>query len=128
MKKGKKKILIVDDDESILQVFTRILQKHGYDTDTAETGKEALEKCKTGFFNLALIDLKLPDIDGTELLEQLNKNHPDMIKIMITGYPSTNNHDKSLKMGAEAYLIKPINPEDLLETFKEKLKKKKAEN
>ncbi|MFB0561382.1 MAG: response regulator [Candidatus Lokiarchaeia archaeon] len=128
MKKGKKKILIVDDDESILKVFTRILQKQGYETDTAKTGKEALEKCKTRFFNLALIDIKLPDIDGTELLEQLNKNHPDMIKIMITGYPSTNNHVKSLNMGAAAYLIKPINPDDLLETLKKKLKKKKAEN
>ena len=128
MKKGRKKILIVDDDESILQVFTRILQKHGYDTDTAETGKEALEKCKTGFYNLALIDINLPDMNGTELLNLLNKNNPDMIKIMITGYPSTNNHVKSLNMGAEAYLIKPINPEDLLETLKEKLKKKKAEN
>ncbi|MBE3116374.1 response regulator, partial [Candidatus Bathyarchaeota archaeon] len=64
-------MLIIDDDESILRTFSRILQKNGFSTDTAETGKEAIEKAQTKPYAVALIDVCLPDMNGTNLLNKL---------------------------------------------------------
>ena len=83
-----KEILIVDDDKSILRTFTRILQKQGYKIDTAETGKEAIEKADKNHYDLALVDIRLPDMDGTELLAKMKTQLQNTIKIMITGFPS----------------------------------------
>ena len=117
-------ILIVDDDKSILRTFTRILQKHGYEIDTAETGKEAIEKADNKNYDLALVDIRLPDMDGTELLAKMKKQLQNTIKIMITGFPSIESGVKALDEGADAYLVKPVKPEELLMLIKEKLKNK----
>lgn len=119
---ARKKILIVDDDKSILRIFVRILQKQGYETDIAETGEEAIEKCSNCSYDLALIDVKLPDIDGIDLLKKINLGNPDIVKIMITGFPSIDDGIKALNSGSQAYLVKPVKPEDLLKVIKEKLK------
>lgn len=120
--KGKKRILVIDDDKSILRTFTRILQKNGYEIDVAETGKEAIEKSKEKCYNLALIDIRLPDMDGTDLLIKLQKTMQDAVKIMITGFPSLETGVKALDEGADAYLVKPVKPEELLALIDEKLK------
>ena len=117
-------ILIVDYDKSILRTFTRILQKHGYEIDTAETGKEAIEKADKKNYDLALVDIRLPDMDGTELLAKMKKQLQNTIKIMITGFPSIESGVKALDEGADAYLVKPVKPEELLMLIKEKLKNK----
>ncbi|MFQ6073621.1 MAG: response regulator [Candidatus Bathyarchaeia archaeon] len=121
-RKKKKSILVVEDDEVISKSLKHILQLEGYSVDTAKTGQEAIQKSKTKFFNLALIDIKLPDMEGTKLLTTMHKTVPKMMKIMITGYPSLENAIKSLNHGADAYIIKPVNPEKLLTLIKEKLK------
>ena len=121
----KKTILVVDDDKSILRTFTRILQKSGYEIETAETGKEAIEKADTRQYDLALVDIRLPDMDGTELLAKLKKQLQRTIKIMITGFPSLETGVKALDEGADAYLVKPVKPQDLLVLLEEKLKVKK---
>jgi DNA-binding response OmpR family regulator len=113
---------MIDDDKSILRTFTRILQKNGYKIDVAETGKEGLEKSKRKVYDLALIDIRLPDMDGTELLVKLQQTMKDAIKIMITGFPSLETGVKALDEGADAYLVKPVKPEDLLALIEEKLK------
>jgi DNA-binding response OmpR family regulator len=118
-------ILIVDDDKSILRTFTRILQKNGYKIDTAETGKEAIDKAENRHYDLALVDIRLPDMDGTELLAKIKKQLQNTIKIMITGFPSLESGVKALDEGADAYLVKPVKPEELLMLIKEKLKNKK---
>jgi DNA-binding response OmpR family regulator len=115
-------ILVVDDDKSILRTFTRILQKQDYKVDTAETGKEAIEKAENKHYDLALVDIRLPDTDGTELLAKLKRQLQNTIKIMITGFPSIESGVKALDEGADAYLVKPVKPEDLLMLIKEKLK------
>jgi DNA-binding response OmpR family regulator len=120
-----KTILIVDDDKSILRTFTRILQKNGYDIDSAETGKEAIEKADSRHYDLALVDIRLPDMDGTDLLAKIKKPLQSTIKIMITGFPSLESGVKALDEGADAYLVKPVKPEELLMLIKEKLKNKK---
>ena len=119
-----KTILIVDDDKSILRTFTRILQKNGYEIDAVETGKEAIEKADTQEYDLALVDIRLPDMDGTELLAKIKKPLQKTIKIMITGFPSLETGIKALDEGADAYLVKPVRPEELLMLIEEKLKNK----
>ena len=117
----KPQILIVDDDEAICRTLSTILQAEGYQTTTTTTAKEAIEKTKTQFFNMALLDIKLPDMEGTQLLAQLQEISPQTIKIMITGYPSLQNAVEALNYGADSYIMKPVDPAELLKTIKNKL-------
>jgi len=119
--KTKKNILVIDDDKSILRTLTRILQKAGYEVDTAETGKEATEKMEKRHYSLALVDVRLPDIDGTDLLVSMKDSLRDTVKIVITGFPSMEMGVKALDGGADAYLVKPVKPDDLLTLIEEKL-------
>jgi YesN/AraC family two-component response regulator len=93
----------------------------GYKTDTAKNGQEAIEKSKNNFFDLALLDIKLPDMEGTQLVKLLQDTLPKTKKIMVTGFPALDNAIEALNLGADAYLMKPVNPEKLLEVCKEKL-------
>ena len=125
MKDEKTSILIVDDNEGILETLSAILDEKGYRTDTAKTGMEAIEKAKTNFYNVALLDIKLPDIEGTKLLIKIEENSPRMVKIMITGYPTLENAVEALQGGADDYVMKPVDPENLIKKIEEKLKKQK---
>jgi DNA-binding response OmpR family regulator len=120
---SKPRILIVEDDENIRKTMKNILQQKGYETDTAKSGKEAEQKARTNFYNLALLDIKLPDMEGTQLLAKLHENTPKMVKIMVTGYPSLENAMEALNQGADAYVTKPVKPAKLLALIKEKLEK-----
>jgi len=121
-----KSILIVDDDETILAVLKEILELDGYTVETATTGKEAIEKSENILVNLSLLDIKLPDMEGTELITKLHKADPQMIKIIITGFPSFDNAVKSLNLGADAYIMKPVNSKELLELVGEKIREQQA--
>lgn len=118
----KKRLLIVDDDRAILQSLKNLLEEEGYDVDTVKTGKEAIEKSEKTFYNLALLDIRLQDIDGTELLIKMHNWTPRTMKIMVTGYASLDNALRSLNFGADAYITKAIDPEQLLKVVREKLK------
>jgi DNA-binding response OmpR family regulator len=119
---SKKSILVIDDDKSILRTFSRILQKTGCDIDVAETGKEAMEKAEKRHYDLALVDIRLPDMDGTDLLVKMKDAMRDTVKIMITGFPSLETGVRALDEGADAYLVKPVKPDELLMLIEEKLK------
>jgi len=99
-----------------------ILELKGYKIDTAKTGQEAIEKSKANFYNLALLDIKLPDMEGTDLLVKMHGSEPKMMKVMLTGFPSLENAVRALNLGADAYLMKPINPKELLKVIEEKLR------
>src|SRR4030065_822736 len=122
VKQDFKTVLVVDDDKSILRTFTRILQRAGYATETAENGKEALDKIKAQNFDAALIDVVLGDSNGLDLLPKIEEKSPKTVKIIVTGVDSTEKRDEACKNGADAYLTKPVNPEELLDVFAEKLK------
>jgi len=115
------RILVVDDDESIRKTIAAILEEKGYVVDTAENGKEAIEKTNVNFYNLALIDIRLPDMEGTKLLAEIKETTPKMVKIIVTGYPSLQNAITAVNMGADSYLLKPVNIDSLLETIKRHL-------
>jgi DNA-binding NtrC family response regulator len=107
-------VLIIDDDETIARTFSRILQKKGYVTDIALTGQEALHKSRLKLYDVALIDVCLPDANGAELSEQLHGSEK-MLKIIITGFPAMCNKNN-------VCLIKPVKPEKILELIELKLK------
>jgi two-component system response regulator VanR len=111
-KMDNRRVLIIDDDKSTLRFFTLILQRKGYSVDVVETGKEALEKISSQFYDVALIDVVLPDMNGLELLKSIPSNTK---KIVMTGATSEENHTRAQTEGADAYLLKPIKPEKLLQ-------------
>lgn len=125
MKKGKAKILMVDDDESICRVMSLILENEGYEVETAHTGEDAVKKSRKKPYDVAILDIRLPDIEGTKLLKVMRETSPQMVKIMLTGYPNLQNAVDSLNSGADAYLVKPPNPEDVINSIEEKLQKRK---
>jgi len=122
------RILIVDDDENIRKTMKAILEDEGYIVDSAASGKEAIEKTKDTPYNLALLDIRLPDMEGVELLKLMKDSVPRTRKIMVTGYPSMQNAISAVNKRADAYLIKPVDVEKLLQTVKEQLKLQEEEN
>ena len=121
----KERILIVDDDLAFLQVARSILQAKGYEVDTASSGSEAISRTEEHFCNVAILDISLPDVDGTELLSTLISQHPDILAIMLTGYSSVQNAAQSLNRGAFAYLEKPLDPDHLLSVIARGLEKQR---
>lgn len=125
--KRKASILVVDDDESICKTISLILESRGYKVDVAYSGEKAIEKSKAKAYNIALLDIVLPDIQGTKLLKALQETKPKMIKIMVTGYPKLDNAIEALNYEADAYLTKPVNLENLIKVIEEKLEKQRKE-
>jgi DNA-binding NtrC family response regulator len=122
---GKARILVIDDDEGIRKVVAEALKSEGYSVDTANNAKEAVEKSQTNFYNLALVDIRLPDMEGTKLLTSMKETTPEMIKIILTGYPALQNAIDAVNKGAHGYLVKPIKMDELLRTVEEHLKKQR---
>lgn len=121
------RILIVDDDENIRKVLMTILEDEGYTVESVGTAKSAIEKTKRNFYNLALIDIRLPDMEGIEVLSKIRDPVPKMRKIIITGYPTLQNAMEAVNRGADAYIVKPFDMDKVLKTIKEQLEKQKEE-
>jgi DNA-binding NtrC family response regulator len=121
------RIIVIDDDESIRKTLTMILGEEGYVVDTASTGKEGIEKTSEKVYNLALIDMRLPDIEGIDLLLKTKDTTPRMRKIIITGYPTIQNAMAAVNREADAFILKPFDMESVLQTIREQLKKQDEE-
>ena len=117
------RILIVDDDESIRKTIEAILKQEKYIVETAANGREAIEKTQANFYNLALIDIRLPDMEGTKLLAAMKDTTPKMVKIIVTGYPTLQNAIEAVNEGADGYILKPMKIDQLLKKVREHLKK-----
>jgi DNA-binding response OmpR family regulator len=117
-------VLIVDDDKSVLRTFSRILQKAGFGAECAETGNEAIEKLSKQSFDVVLVDYRLPDMDGTDLFIKAHDKLCNSVKLMITGLPSIDLGTKALDMGIDAFVVKPVKPNELLMLIQEKLRQK----
>ena len=115
---SKPPILIVDDDKSILNIFTKIFQRKGYFVTVAEKGQEAIEKIGLGDYDIAFIDLSLPDMEGDTLFPLIKNSSPKTLKIMLTGKTWL---QTSIE-GADVFLEKPINLEKLLSISNTRLK------
>ena len=115
------RILVVDDDQNIRNTMKAILTDEGYTVDLASSGSEAIRKTNEAVYNVALIDIRLPDIEGVELLTKMKDAVQKTRKIMVTGYPSMQNAIAAVNKKADAYIIKPVDVEKLLTTIHEQL-------
>jgi len=121
------RILIVDDDDALRESMVNILESEGYVLDVAKNGSEAEMKLKNQVYNLVLLDVQLPDITGIQLLSKINEFAPRTKKIVLTGFPDTESAIKSVNEKADAYLLKPFNPEELLRIIAYHLEEQKQE-
>ncbi len=119
----KTKVLIVDDERGMRETLSDILHENGYATVLAKDGREALEKVGEEAFDVALLDIKLPDISGTKVLKALKEAQPGMEAIMITAYASLETSIEALNRGAYAYVTKPLNMEEVIATIEGALEK-----
>ena len=110
------------------RTLSSILSNEGYSVETVENGKQATKISEKSRFDIALIDIKLPDMDGTELLHRVKENQPHMIKIVITGFPTLENAMETVNEGADGYILKPFDIEKLLEMIRKHLKRETAEH
>ena len=121
------RILVVDDDENIRKVLETILEDEGYYVELVGTAKKAIERTRRNFYNLALIDVRLPDMEGIELLTKIRDTTPRIRKIIITGYPTLQNAVEAVNKGADAYIMKPFDMEKVLAKIREQLEKQQEE-
>jgi len=120
-------ILVIDDEAEIRDSLSSILGDEGYSVEAVENGKQAVRTCEKMQFDVALIDINLPDIKGTELLAKLKQISPKMVRIIITGYPSIENAVKAINEKSDGYIVKPFDIPELLETIKRLLAEKSNE-
>ncbi|MCX6553660.1 MAG: sigma-54 dependent transcriptional regulator [Candidatus Aminicenantes bacterium] len=120
-------ILIVDDDRSLRKMLAFVLGKEGYGVEEAVSGVDALKKLKGRNFDLVISDIRMPDLNGIELLKKIKTHDPEMPVIMITAYATTNDAIEAMKLGAEDYIMKPFSLEELKIIINKSLHKKNIE-
>jgi len=113
------KILLVDDDQDFLSVIKKRLAKRGYAVQTVSIGLEVFEKLQTQNIQVVVLDIKMPGMNGIEILKEIKMRFPLVQVIMLTGVPTVGCAVDSLKLGALNYLIKPVDFEELLQKIKE---------
>ena len=123
MKTDDRRILIIDDERPILMTLEALLQRHGYQVDTAATGSKGLKLLKTKCPALVLLDLQLPDAEGLEMLDRIKTELPEMPVIILTAHDSLHNAIESIKRGAYHFISKPYAPEELLSLVEKALEK-----
>lgn len=114
-----KKVLVVDDTKNIRMILTKCLELEGYEVMTASDGKQALEMFTKHTFDLAFLDIKLPEIRGTEVLRRIREMGIKTPVIIITAYATVKNAIDCTKMGAVAYVQKPFSAEKIKSVLKE---------
>jgi two-component system response regulator PilR (NtrC family) len=122
------KVLIVDDEKAIRESLELILRDEGYRSDTAADGEEALEKLKLENYDVVITDIKMPKLDGIELLRKANHISPDTFFIIMTAYASVNTAIEALREGAYDYFIKPVEFDDVILRLKRLISYKKLAN
>lgn len=111
MNKGD--ILVIDDEETICNLLRDCLSEEGYKVSVAQKAEDGLSQIKNSSFDLTLTDLKMPGMDGIELIRQMKELDPDNIVVVITAYPSFETVQDALRLGAYDYITKPLNLEEI---------------
>lgn len=107
-------ILVVDDEHEFLELMTNRLQKRGFTVAVAPTGEQALEMVGQGDFDVMVLDVKMPGIDGIEVLRQVKALKPDLPVLLLTGHASMEAAMTGVETGAVDYLLKPVPINDLI--------------
>ena len=104
----KAKVLVVDDFNGVLESFREILRIKDYEVSTFQSGKDAIESMKTVKYDFAFVDLKMPEMDGIEVLKKIKENDPTVEVIIVTAYASEESFANAITLGAMEYLRKPF--------------------
>jgi len=120
------RILIIEDEEAISSGCKMVLSDHGYDVDTMMTGRSGIEALQNVSYDLILLDMKLPDIDGMDVLRQIREDKSEAKIIIITGYASVQDAVSAMKLGAFDYLSKPFSDDELYLSVKKAIQNKKS--
>lgn len=115
------KVLVVDDEAAITRGLCRVLEGRGYQAEASESGFGAIEKLQKVPFNIVITDLKMPGMDGIEVLKAIKVLQPDVPVIIITGYSTVATAVEAMKNGAFDYISKPFTPEQIIETVEKAL-------
>jgi len=113
MTKTRMKILLVDDNPGILEILADLMAIFGHDYVTASNGVAAIEELRKDFFHIVLTDMKMPDMDGMELLKYINTHYPAIKVMVITGYERTFTYTDVIRAGASDFITKPFNTDEL---------------
>ena len=120
-------ILIVDDEKAIRDSLKIVLEEEGFKTDIASDGEEALQKLSENDFDLVISDIKMPKIDGMQLLDEASKKYPQLFFIIMTAYAEVKTAIDALHKGAYDYLIKPVEFDDIIARVKRLMDYRKLE-
>ncbi len=110
----KSRVLVVDDEEALRYLLSTELVAEGYEVETAGDGDEAIEAIKKKDYDVVLLDIKMPRVDGFEVLRFIKQNKPEIKVIMLTAYADVKNAIEALKLGASDFVSKPYDLEDIL--------------
>jgi DNA-binding response OmpR family regulator len=122
----KPKILIVDDEQNILLYLSEALEDEGYNITTKQSGTEAIEAVAADNYDLVLVDLKLRDMEGLEVMRAVKEQEPETVVIMLTGHGSLESAVEAIRFGAFDYLLKPIGVQDLKSSLKRGLERREG--
>nr|NIQ82081.1 response regulator [Anaerolineae bacterium] len=124
----RERILIVDDEKSILTSLSSILEDERYLTEVAEDGERALRLLETNGFDLVLLDIWLPGMDGVETLERIKESRPDLPVIMISGHGNIETAVAATKLGAYDFIEKPLSLDKVILSVQHALREKRLED
>src|SRR5688572_10408453 len=117
-----KKVLVVDDDKVLQDSVRRALEYRHFSVDVADNGKEAVQKVYSSNYDLVVMDVNMPEMDGINALIEMKRHNPGIIVIIVTAYSNVTDAVRAVKEGAYNYLEKPINSENLVALIKRALK------
>ena len=120
-------VLVIDDELTVCRSCQKLLNEDGYDVSIALGGYDGLERAREGNFDLAIVDLKMPDIDGMEVVETIRRERPGMVVIIMTGYGTIPSAVKAMKLGAADYISKPFTPDEMSTVVRKALQEKEYE-
>src|SRR5919107_5233234 len=130
MPEGQKHLLIVDDETALREAIAERLADHGFIVEQADSGERALERISAFAFDILITDLRLPGIDGRQVVEAALERYPDIIPIVITGYGTVKDAVEAIKRGAADFITKPFQFDALLHVLRSALEQRrlKSEN
>jgi DNA-binding NtrC family response regulator len=118
------KVLMVDDEEDFVKTLAERMKMRDLDSDVALNGEEALQVVEGEVPDVMVLDLKMPGIDGMEVLRRVRKSYPEVQVVVLTGHGSEKDREEAVRLGAFAYLQKPVEIETLIKTLRGAYKKK----
>lgn len=119
---SRARTLFIDDEKEFADSMSEVLRLEGYEVQTAYSGKSALEMFASGDFDLVITDLRMPEMDGIEVIREIRKLRPAQRVIAVTAFPSRISQEQAFKLGTLSYIAKPFKPQRLIELIQESLR------